>query len=299
VLITAGVQHGLSIVFGAVLEPGETLLVEELTYAGVRALAGMQRLKLSPLKMDGEGIEPDALELACKKGLARALYLQPTVQNPTGCVMSEERRRRIAEIARRYKLPVIEDDTCGYLLADTPPPIASFAPELTYLLCGTSKSIAPGLRVAYAYVPPGAVERVAANLAATVWMTAPLLAEIATRLIESGRADRMVAAKRAESAARRALFDRILAREPVVSHPCAGHVWMPLPAPWRGTDFVAAARRAGVAVGPAEDFVVGRASAPHAVRLALGRPERRADVERGLQALAELLTGAPTCASVV
>ena len=321
VLITDGVQHAMAVVLGAVLEPGDTLLVEELTYAGVRALAGMQRLKLAPLKMDAEGIDPAAFELACKKGLARALYVQPTVQNPTGAVMSEQRRARIAELARRYSLPVIEDDTCGYLLANRPPPIASFYPERTYHLCSTSKAIAPGLRVAYAHVPADAVERVAANIAATVWMTAPLQAELAARFIQSGRADRVVEARRAEAAARRELFDAILGdalagshsasnghngHEPRdashaagVSHPCAAHVWTPLPAPWRGTDFVEAARRAGVSVAPAEHFVVGRASAPHAVRLALGRPESRADVERALRLLAGVLRDGPTCASLV
>jgi DNA-binding transcriptional MocR family regulator len=299
VLITTGVQHALNVVLGALLEPGETLLVEELTYAGVRALAGLLRLKLQPLPLDAEGVDPDALELACKKGLARALYLQPTVQNPTGAVMSAERRARVAAIARRYRLPVIEDDTSGYLLADGPAPIAAELPELAYFLSGTSKSIAPGLRVAYAHVPAAAVERIAANLAATTWMTAPLQAEIAARLVVGGAADRVVAAKRAEAVARRSLFDSLLGSAATASHPCSAHVWLPLPAPWRGADFVAGARARGVAVAPAEHFVVGRGGAPHAVRLALGRPEHRADVERALAAIAEMLTGAPTCASIV
>ena len=298
-LVTAGVQHAMTVVFSALLEPGDTLLVEELTYPGVKAIGSLLHLKLVPLPMDGEGILPDAFELACKKGVARALYLEPTVQNPTGCIASDERRRALADLARRYRMPVVEDDTAGYLCEDPPAPLAARIPELTYFLGGTSKSIAAGLRIGYVHCPPGKAERVTANIAATTWMAPPLMAELAARWIEDGSADAMVRYKRAETAARRELFAKHLGHLPLASHPCSSHVWLPLPAPWRGEDFAAQARSAGVAVTPAAPFVVGRASAPHAVRIALGRPRERGEVERGLQVLAGILTGAPTCPSLV
>ena len=299
VVVTAGVQHAMSIVFSTVLEPGDTLAVEELTYPGVKALAAMLHLKLAPLPLDGEGLDPDALERACKKGVVRALYLQPTIQNPTGRLLSAERRRRIAELAERYGLPVIEDDTAGYLLEDAPAPVCADLDGLGYFLAGTSKSIVPGLRVGYIHGPRASADRLAATVAANTWMTAPLMAELATRWIDSGQADAMVRHKRAEARARRELFARHLGRHPVTSHNASSHVWLPLPSPWRGEEFVAQARRAGVAPTPPEHFVVGRASAPHAVRLALGRPRTRAEVERGLALLAELLDRAPTCTSLV
>ena len=180
-----------------------------------------------------------------------------------------------------------------------PVPVACHAPELTYFLSSTSKSITAGLRIGYVHAPAHeAVERLAASLAATAWMAPPLMAELATRWIQDGRADRMVEFKRAEALARRELYAEILGHVPTRSHPSSSHVWMPLPSPWRGDDFVAQARRAGVAPTPAEMFVVGRASAPRAVRLSLGRPRERTDVERGLRILADVVSGAPKCRSV-
>ncbi len=298
-LITCGAQHAMAITFSGLCEPGDLVLVEELTYAGMKALANVLHLRLAGLPMDDDGLLPDAFENACRKGTAKALYFQSTLQNPTGVVMPAERRHEIARIARRYGVVLVEDDTSGYLCAGAPAPAIAQAPELGYFLSSTSKSITAGLRIGYVQAPTReAVERLAANLAATAWMAPPLMAELATRWIQSGRADRMVEEKRAEALARRELYGRILADLPTRSHPSSSHVWVPLPSPWRGDDFVAQARRAGVAPTPAEMFVVGRASAPHAVRLALARPRERADVERGLRVLADVVRGAPKCRSL-
>lgn len=299
VMVTCGVQHGMAVVLSALAEPGDLVLAEELTYPGLKALANILHLRLAGLPMDHQGLLPDAFETACRRGNVKALYCQPNLQNPTGVVLPEERRRQVAEIARRYGVPIVEDDTSGFPLEDAPLPIAAHAPELTFFLAGTSKSIAPGLRTGYALVPDTerpaeTLERVAANLAALTWMAPPLAVEMATRLILSGRAGHMVDWKRKEVAARRALVQRHLGSLDSPSHPNSYQVWLPLPSPWRGEDFVAEARRRGVAVSSAELFVIGRASAPHAVRLAIGRPESREVCERGLAILAETLERAPT-----
>jgi DNA-binding transcriptional MocR family regulator len=77
-------------------------------------------------------------------------------------------------------------------------------------------------------------------------------------------------------------------------------VWVTLPEPWRGEEFVLAAERAGVLVSAAETFVVSRAHTPHAVRLCLGAPEERSQVESALGRLAHLLEGVPApCRALV
>ena len=85
----------------------------------------------------------------------------------------------------RHGVLLVEDETYGYLVPDPPPPLASLAPERTYFLASTAKSLAPGLRIGYllAPAPEGSadltMERLAANVAATSWMAAPLMAELA------------------------------------------------------------------------------------------------------------------------
>ncbi len=302
VLVCGGAQHAMTITFASLAAPGDLVLTEALTYPGMKALASVLGLRLHGLEMDAEGLLPEAFEAVCRKASPKALYCMPTVHNPTGTVLSEQRRRQVATIARRHGVAIVEDDTYGYLCADPPPTLTSFAPELGYFLTGTSKNLTAGLRIGYLAAPAAdsatsnLLQRLESNVAALTWMAAPLMAEIAGRWIRSGQADAMVAWKRREAVARRELCRRLLGDYPTESHPGSSHVWLPLPRPWRGDDFVDQARRRGVGVTAAETFIVGRAAAPHAVRICLGTPASREDVERGLGVLAEMLAGPPEAA---
>ncbi len=301
VVVCGGAQHAMTITFASLAGPGDLVLTEALTYPGMKALASVLGLRVQGLAMDSDGLLPDAFDAACRKSAPKALYCMPTIHNPTGVVMSEARRREVAAVARRHGVAIVEDDTYGYLCAAPPPPLVSFAPELGYFLTGTSKNLTAGLRIGYLQAPDAGgstalLERLESNVAAITWMAAPLMAEIASRWIRSGAADAMVDWKRREARARRALYERLLGAYPTESHPGSSHVWLPLPSPWRGDDFVDQARRRGVGVTAAETFVAGRAAAPHAVRVCLGTPRTREEVERGLAALAEMLAGGPEAA---
>ena len=301
-VVCGGAQHAMTITFASLAGPGDLILTEALTYPGMKALASVFGLRVQGLEMDHEGVLPDAFEAACLRSSPKALYCMPTMHNPTGLVMSLERRQDIAAIARRHGVAIVEDDTYGYLCVDPPPPLTSFAPELGYFLTGTSKNLTAGLRIGYLQAPAVAggatalLERLESNVAALTWMAAPMMAEIATRWIRCGQADAMVAWKRREAIARRALYERLMVDYPTSSHPGSSHVWLPLPNPWRGEDFMDQARRRGVGVTAAETFIAGRAAAPHAVRVCLGTPATRTEVEQGLSVLAEMLAGPPEAA---
>jgi len=120
VLVCTGSQHGLTVVLATQLEPGDLLLTESLTYAGLKSVAGLLHLRLKGLPMDAQGLRPEALEAACREGGAKALYLIPTLHNPTTAVMPEERRREIAAIARAHGLAIVEDDVHGLLPRERP-----------------------------------------------------------------------------------------------------------------------------------------------------------------------------------
>ena len=198
-LVCTGSQHGLTIVLATLLEPGDVLLTESLTYAGLQPVAGLLRLRLRGLAIDASGLRPDALEEACREGGMKAVYLIPTLHNPTTAVMPAARRREIAAIARAHGLRIIEDDVHGLLATERPAPLATLAPERTYYLTSTSKTLAPGLRIAYVAAPPVDVPRLTASLRATTWAVAPLTAAVASQWIRDGTADAIVAARRQEA----------------------------------------------------------------------------------------------------
>jgi DNA-binding transcriptional MocR family regulator len=299
VVVCTGSQHGLTVVLATLLEPGDLLLTEALTYAGVKAVAGLLRLRLRGLPIDSGGLRPDALEAACREGGAKALYLIPTHHNPTTAVMPEERRLEIVSIARAHGLPVIEDDVHGLLPPERPRPIAALAPERSYYLTSTSKTLAPGLRVAYVLAPPAMVPRLTANLRATTWAVAPLTAAVASLWIRDGTADRLLEARRREARERQVIARARLAGADLEGKPEAYYLWLRLPEPWRGDAFAAEARARGVLVSPAEAFAVGRGPAPHAVRLCLGAARTRGALSRGLDVVAELLHGGEAAGAAV
>lgn len=300
VLVTSGAQHAMTVALSATVQPGDALAAEELTYPGLKAVAHALHLRVVGVPMDREGVLPDALEELCRKGGLKVFYVTPTLQNPTGTVLSAERRAAIAEVARRRGLVLIEDDTTGPLRPDPPPALATYAPERTLFLSSVSKGLCSGLRIGFLYLPREAegqalsLERLTANLAATTWMAPPLMAEIASRCIVDGTAERLIAWKRAETRARRELLHAAIGAARSASDASSSFVWLELPMPWRSADFVAQADRRGVAVSPGETFVVGRVDPPRAVRVALGTPRHRESVSEGLAVLAELLAGTPS-----
>jgi DNA-binding transcriptional MocR family regulator len=160
-----------------------------------------------------------------------------------------------------------------------------------------AKCFMPGLRVGFVAAPKGKAERVGASVRATVRMTAPLMAEVVAGWVEDGTAPEIAEHQRQEVEARQAIARPLLAEAGIASNPLAFHIWLPLPAQWTGEAFVTAARRRDVLFMPSDPFVVGKGNAPRYVRICLGAPMQREDVERGIRVIADLL-GQPSTASM-
>lgn len=299
IIVCNGAQHGLSVAVLAVVRPGDPVYVEALTYPGVKVLASLLGLRLIGLPIDDEGIDPASLETACRTDPARLLICVPTLHNPTNAMMSAERRAEIASIARRYSLTIIEDDTYGPLLDDWPKPLATFLPESSILITSLSKAVAPALRLGFVAAPRHLLERIAAGVRGTIWMTPPLIAEIASRWIEDGTIDRLIDQQRRHLAERHRIATAILGNLPHRTHPRSPHVWLNLPTPWRGEEFREAAWSRGIEIMAADAFAVAQTPAPHAVRLSLGGAPDVARLKSALTVLVEMLEAGPLPASFV
>ncbi len=298
VLVCAGAQHALTVVLSTLASAGDTILSEELVYPGVRAVADMLGLKLIGLPMDAEGLLPDAFDAACRKRRPKLLVCVPSIQNPTVRTQSAARREDLARIAQAHGVPIVEDAIHHRLLdPDTAPPLlASFAPELTYLIASPSKVVAGGLRVAFLSVPQGALDDLAHRLWATTWMVAPLAAEVMSIWIDDGSADAAVERKREEARARVRLLEQALVDSEGTLHtsPSAYHGWLELPEWWpEAPVFVAEALRRGVSVTAADAFYVGNGRPPAAVRVSVSAPTDRATLRTGLRRLVRTISSQP------
>jgi DNA-binding transcriptional MocR family regulator len=293
VLVTVGAQHALFVALAARTRPGDVVLAEVLTYHGLRAMARLLNLELRGVRLDRDGLDPEDLERQARRAKARVVICLPSFQNPTGTVMPLRRRREVVEVARRRDLTLIEDDVYGFLLPAPPPPLAALAPERTFHLTGTSKSLSPALRVGYLVGPDAGREALAGLVAATVWGVSAPAAEIVASWIERGTADRIVAAKRALVSVRQRIARRALAGLRSASHPASPHLWVPVPARWKAEALVAAAAARGVRLLGAETFWLGREQPPSAVRVCLGAAPDVPTLESALLRLRALAAGAP------
>src|SRR5262249_38785520 len=135
----------------------------------------------------------------------------PTLQNPTNSIMPKERRAEIAAICRRHGVIIVEDDIYGFQVENPPPPISSLVPDHSVYVNSLSKCVAPGLRIGFIRANEALIERIGVSLRATTWMATPLMAEIATRLMNSGAAQQIALAQRVEAKHRQAMAARRLA----------------------------------------------------------------------------------------
>jgi 2-aminoadipate transaminase len=157
ILITSGSLQGLDLVNQLLLSPGDTVIVEQMTYGG--ALTRLQRLGVNivGVAVDHDGLSNTALETALedlkRRGVTpKYIYTIPTVQNPTATVMPEARRTELLALSRGYGVPILEDECYADLVWDgkRPRALRGMAGNDRVIHIGSfSKTIAPALRLGY------------------------------------------------------------------------------------------------------------------------------------------------------
>ncbi len=165
ILITSGSQQALDLIGKVFINPGDRILVEDPTYLGALQAWNAYGAEYVTVPMDEDGMITDELEEALRSGV-KFIYVLPNFQNPTGATLSLERRDQLVEVADHYGVPIIEDDPYGQLRyeGENLPSIVTLDNE--YRRNGTSeykgnviylstfsKTLAPGLRVAWVIAP--------------------------------------------------------------------------------------------------------------------------------------------------
>jgi DNA-binding transcriptional MocR family regulator len=168
ILITTGSQQALDLVSHTLLDPGDVVLVELPTYIGATASFYARSAELAGVAQDDDGIVPEALDrvatiLRSAGRRVKLLYTIPNFQNPSGRLMTQQRRQEVREIAERHDILIIEDDPYGELVyvddADTTPIKARGQNEGVIYLGSFSKVLAPGLRCGWIAAPRAIAER--------------------------------------------------------------------------------------------------------------------------------------------
>jgi len=297
-VIYPGTQAVLFNALLALTSPGDVVLTENLTFPGLKAAAAKLGVRLVGVAMDHEGVLPDALEDACKLQRPKAVYLIPTLHNPTTATLGPARRKAVADIVRKYDTVLIEDDAYG-LLEPSAQPIANLIPERTYYAASMSKCIAPALRASYLLVPDAAAEQTMRNnLQATMQMPPLLMVALLTHWIRSGVADQIIGAIRSEALGRQQLAAKLLHGVRFAARPNGHHIWLSLPRQWNRADFLSDVLRHGLAVVGGDAFAVD-GTPTQGVRVSLGAARNRAELAQALQLLAATLRLPPVEIQIV
>ncbi len=276
VVLTSGAQHGLLVAISSLSKSDDVVLCESFCYPGIISLAHSMGRRLRGVAMDEHGLIPEALRAACLEHRPSLLVCVTTHQNPTNSIMPHARRQAIAEIAREFDLFIVDDDIYGFLEpAPDYQPLAAYAPERSVYLTSLSKSVLPALRIGYLYAPPQTLSRLSSMVRSSVWMPSPLMAQLASNLINSGMADQLVREQQEEAAARQQMAQEILGKYKIRSQPNSFHIWLELPEPWTSDEFANLARNNGVTVVSGSQFLPERSHANCGVRIALMAPSRQ------------------------
>jgi len=300
VVLTVGGLHGFVLYVAEALarRPGR-VLVEGPTYdRPLKILAG-ESAEVVSLDMDDEGLDPDALERELRRTRDRPsfLYTIPTFQNPSGRTLSTERRLRIAEIAERHGLPVLEDDPYGLVRYEGEPATTLhelMQGELVTHTSSFSKIVAPGLRTGYFVLPADEAkafeERAVSTYISPPFLTQATIAEFVARGRFEPNLELVCRELRERRDAMIAALERTFHEDASWSQPEGGYfIWLEL---GDGGDASALAVRGGergVGIVPGRDFFPPASSAgSSSARLAFSyeTPERIAE---GVERLATLL----------
>lgn len=161
-IVTTGSQQALDLLGKCLVDPDSKAIVEGPTFLATIQCFRLYGAELISAPIDGEGVQVDELERLITEHKPKFVYLIPTFGNPSGAMLSLERRKRVLELAVKYQTLIIEDDPYGDLYFDAPPPPSLLALSAQVpgsrdwlVHCGSlSKVLSPGLRVGWMVAPP-------------------------------------------------------------------------------------------------------------------------------------------------
>jgi 2-aminoadipate transaminase len=206
VLITSGSQQALDLIGKLLVNPGDRILLEQPTYLGALQAWTAYQAEYLAVPIDDLGLRMDLLEAELRAG-PKFMYVLPNFQNPAGTTLSLDRRRRLVELADHYGAPIVEDDPYGQLRYEGEhlPPIVKLDAELhncangerdftgnVVYLSTLSKTLAPGLRVAWIVAPESVIQRLVQMKQGVDLHTSTFTQMVAYEVAKGGFLDRHV-----------------------------------------------------------------------------------------------------------
>ncbi|MCF2525463.1 PLP-dependent aminotransferase family protein [Bradyrhizobium sp. G127] len=297
ILITSGSLQGLDLVNGILLSPGDTVLIEQECYQGSITRLTRRGVKIVGIPLDHDGMRTDAVAAALAdlkaKGIRpKYIYTIPTVQNPTGTIMSEQRRAELLKLADDYGVPIFEDDCYADLIwnGQRPPALYAMSKTNNVIHIGSfSKSVAPALRVGYIVAPWNVLSRILSikTDAGSGALEQMVLAEFSAAHFN----DHVPKLRRDLRVKLEAMMEALAEQFGTAAEfddPRGGiFLWVKLPDNVDTLKLYQAALAAGIAINPGTEWSVNAAHSRSRLRLCFASPSVQ-EIRDGVAALAEV-----------
>jgi DNA-binding transcriptional MocR family regulator len=295
ILITNGTQQGIDLVARCFVGRGDVVVVEAPTYPSALDVFRGRGATVIPVPVDEEGMRLDLLTSLCDTHPPKVIYTIPTFQNPTGTVMSIQRRKQLVELASSYHCLIVEDNPWNELsfVGITPPTLMEFDEDGHVIhLSGFSKTIAPGCRIA-CLIARGTVLKRLIGAKATSDLGTPLLTQKAILPYLRSKHGKTFAQKLSKTI----VIKRDLVLATLKQHappgmrwtvPSGGlNIWVTLPQWMRAEDVLLAAQQQGIF------FLLGSACFPgepefHHFRISFAHAEDE-ELEQAIAALCNIV----------
>ncbi|MBK04901.1 MAG: hypothetical protein CL920_25055 [Deltaproteobacteria bacterium] len=306
VMITTGSQQGLDLVARALLDPGDTILMQTATYTGALGVFSASGARSIGVPGDDDGPSIEFLH-RLNTNRVKGFYLMPDVCNPTGVCISEKKREKIIEWSHERGIPLIEDDYASDMELDDelpPPALRALDPEVIYM--GTfSKKLIPALRVGYLICPQAFHKRILPMKHAMDLGTSVLIQQALAEFLERGymraHLKQILPEYKKRRDALEASLTENLPEEITWNHPKRGPLlWLKLPQYISPEEAFEEARREGVLVNPSSLHEATNQRGPNGLRLVFlhEEPERLHEAGKRLgQALKRLCQRVPVSAT--
>ena len=297
ILITSGSGQGIELINEILLDAGDTVIVESFTFSG--ALSNLRRrgVNFVGVDVDQKGIRMDHLkdileDLRTNGIRPKYIYTIPTLQNPTGTVMTMERRYQLINLSEEYEIPIFEDECYADLIfqGEYEKAIRALDDSNRVLHIGSfSKSLGPGIRLGYVVASWDVMSRLISrkNDAGTGVMDQMIVGDYFSNHYDDHIQDMRRALKRkcdVLSAALREHFGPLVDFE----EPRGGmYLWVKLPPGIDSRDFVQTALDEGVAYNPGPDWSADPDAASNYIRLCFALPSE-IEIWEGIAKLAKV-----------
>lgn len=265
IMMVSGAQQGIDLVARTLLNPGDTVLVEEPSYFPAIFSFRAAGARLMGIPMTAEGMDIDVLERLLQRYKPKFIYTMPTYQNPSGVSLSVPGKLKLLELACKYQTVIVEDDPYSELRYDGAPlpSLKSMdARGFVIYLSSFSKTVSPGLRLGWVCCQRKMIRALTAVKQFVDVHSSSLSQYVAERFMAAGQLETYIAAVCAGNRTRRdamtAAFERFAASDGLAWNCPAGgsYVWSALPEGVSATDLCRAAGRNGVAILPGTLFTL-------------------------------------------